>query len=84
LDDEVITSSQVPSDIEPESEHEINNQWRSQCDKGKVHKVEPDSRAGYTHFLAYIATHSEGVSLNIISDCVYHNINIRRVPLKFK
>jgi hypothetical protein len=68
----------IPLDIHPERQDEINNQRRPHSEERDVDKPGPDTGSGYTHSLTDRRTHSENLPLDEVLESV-HVANLKKI-----
>jgi hypothetical protein len=54
--------------LEPKNEGhvQINNQWRTQGNEGRINEKQTDARTGHLQFIAQPRTHTKGLTFEII------------------
>ena len=68
----------IPLDIHPERQDEINDQRRPHSEERDVDKPGPDTGSGYTHSLTDRCTHSENLPLDEVLESV-HVANLKKI-----
>ena len=79
IPEDIFTAADIAAQIDPKSHYQVDNEWRTNCDKGSINKIFAHFRSRKMHLFAKVLANSECVALNEIFKPILKHISLEMV-----